>query len=79
MEIRLRTDLMPPPEERRRLRIAAGFTGAELATAIGVSSASVYAWETGRRTPTGLQRSAYLEALSGIVRQLDARGFSDVT
>lgn len=74
MEIRLRTDPTPPPAERRRLRIAAGLTGVELATAIGVSPASVYAWEKGTRTPTGLQRAAYVRALQEIRAQLEGSG-----
>jgi transcriptional regulator with XRE-family HTH domain len=74
VDIRLRTDAMPPPEERRRLRIAAGLTGIELAAAISVSPASIYNWETDKRSPTGLQRAAYLRALDEIGEQLDARG-----
>ncbi len=77
MDIRLRTDAMPAPEERRRLRIAAGLTGIELAAAISVSPASIYNWETDKRTPTGLQKAAYLEALDRIREQLEARGTGD--
>lgn len=80
MEIRLRTDLMPPLEERRRLRNAAGLSGVELATAIGVSPASVYAWEKGTRKPTGLQRRAYRQALLDLARwkgEEDGQGWSN--
>jgi transcriptional regulator with XRE-family HTH domain len=77
MKIRRRTDAMPPPEERRRLRIAAGLTGVELAAAISVSPASIYNWETDKRTPTGLQKAAYLEALNTIREQLELRDTSD--
>jgi DNA-binding transcriptional regulator YiaG len=71
MEIEIRQESLPPVPERRRLRAAAGLTGIELAVAMGVSPASVYAWETGRRTPTGLQKAAYLEALSQIRAELE--------
>jgi DNA-binding transcriptional regulator YiaG len=74
MRIQIHSDPLPAPEERRRLREAAGLTGVNLAAAIGVSPASVYAWETGARTPTGLQRTAYLKALQRIVTQLEERG-----
>lgn len=77
MDIRLRTDPMPPPTERRRLRLAAGLTGVELAAAISVSPASIYNWETNARTPTGLPRVAYLKALNEIKEQLEARGDTD--
>ena len=71
MEIEIRQEKLPPLSERRRLRAAAGLTGIELAVAMGVSPASVYAWETGRRTPTGLQKAAYLEALGQIRAELE--------
>ena len=71
MEIEIRQEKLPPLSERRRLRAAAGLTGIELAVAMGVSPASVYAWETGRRTPTGLQKAAYLEALRQISAELE--------
>ena len=43
MKISIRHDTLPSPTERRRLRTAAGLTGIELAVAMGVSPASVYA------------------------------------
>jgi DNA-binding transcriptional regulator YiaG len=54
---------LPSPTERRRLRVDAGLTVAQLATAIGVAPASVSAWEAGERAPQGVHRSAYAEAL----------------
>ena len=74
MKISIRHDTLPSPTERRRLRTAAGLTGIELAVAMGVSPASVYAWETGRRRPTGLQKSAYVEALRQISAELEGAG-----
>ncbi len=71
MEIEIRQENLPPVAERRRLRAAAGLTGIELAVAMGVSPASVYAWETGRRAPAGLQRAAYIRALKTIKAKLE--------
>ena len=71
MDIKIRQQKLPPLAERRRLRTAAGLTGIELAVAMGVSPASAYAWETGRRTPTGLQMKAYREALRQISAELE--------
>jgi DNA-binding XRE family transcriptional regulator len=56
-------EVLPAPEERRRLREAAGISGAELAAQIGVSPGSVYAWETTNRKPRGLLLDAYGMAL----------------
>lgn len=74
MELQTRQITLPTLPERRRLRTADGLTGVELAVAIGVSPASVYAWETGRRTPTGLQKAAYVEALRRLTELEDAAG-----
>ena len=54
---------LPSPSERRRLRVDAGLTVAQLATAIGVAPASVSAWEAGERVPQGIHRAAYAQAL----------------
>lgn len=77
MSIKIRSEPLPTPMERRRLRIAAGLTGIELAAAISVSPASIYNWESNTRTPTGLQRVAYLKALNEIREQLEAQGDPD--
>ncbi|MFE6285009.1 helix-turn-helix domain-containing protein [Streptomyces sp. NPDC057877] len=55
---------LPPPQERRRLRDAAGLTQAQLAARVGVSRATVRAWETGRTTPHGRKREAYAKLLA---------------
>lgn len=74
MNIKVRRESLPAVAERRRLREAAGLTGIELAVAMGVSPASVYAWETGSRAPTGLQKTAYIEALRQISAELEDAG-----
>jgi transcriptional regulator with XRE-family HTH domain len=77
MSIKIRTEPFPSPEQRRKLRVDAGLTGIELAAAISVSPASIYNWENNTRTPTGLQRVAYLKALDEIREQLEAQGDTD--
>jgi transcriptional regulator with XRE-family HTH domain len=60
--------VLPAQKERRRLRVAAGLSGAALAADIGVSPASVYGWETSGREPKGLLREAYARALQELAR-----------
>ncbi|MET8661379.1 helix-turn-helix transcriptional regulator [Streptomyces griseus] len=57
---------MPPPEERLRLREAAGLTRAQVATAVGVARGTVLAWETGKSDPTPPGRLRYLRLLEGL-------------
>ncbi|MGW4629726.1 helix-turn-helix transcriptional regulator [Streptomyces rubiginosohelvolus] len=56
---------MPPPEERLRLREAAGLTRAQVATAVGVARGTVLAWET-KSDPTPPGRLPYLRLLEGL-------------
>ncbi|MFL0028478.1 helix-turn-helix transcriptional regulator [Streptomyces sp. NBUL23] len=57
---------LPPPEERLRLREAAGLTRAQVATAVGVARGTVLAWETGKSDPTPPGRLRYLRLLEGL-------------
>jgi DNA-binding transcriptional regulator YiaG len=57
---------LPPPPVRRDIRRMAGVSMADLADALGVSTASVSLWETGRRTPRHAHLLAYSEALSAL-------------
>ncbi|MFH8338822.1 sigma factor-like helix-turn-helix DNA-binding protein [Streptomyces sp. AM6-12] len=57
---------LPPPQERRRLRQARSLTQAQLARRLGVARATVRAWESGRRAPTGAEGRAYTEFLGAI-------------
>ncbi|CAM5695831.1 helix-turn-helix domain-containing protein [Streptomyces aurantiogriseus] len=59
---------LPPPEERRRLRETGSLTQAQLAERLGVSRATVRAWETGRTSPRGRQREAYAHLLTSLAR-----------
>ncbi|WP_435863946.1 sigma factor-like helix-turn-helix DNA-binding protein [Streptomyces spongiicola] len=55
---------LPPPKERRRLREAKALSEAELAEVLGVTKATVRAWETGRGDPRGRKREAYATLLA---------------
>nr|WP_104788410.1 helix-turn-helix domain-containing protein [Streptomyces sp. QL37]PPQ59274.1 DNA-directed RNA polymerase sigma-70 factor [Streptomyces sp. QL37] len=50
---------LPSPKERRRLREARALSEEQVATAVGVTPATVRAWETGRTSPRGRRRTAY--------------------
>lgn len=50
---------LPSPKERRRLREAKALSEEQIATAVGVTRATVRSWETGRATPRGRKREAY--------------------
>ncbi|MFD8986231.1 helix-turn-helix domain-containing protein, partial [Streptomyces sp. NPDC059564] len=54
---------LPSPKERRRLREAAQLSHEEVATAVGVTAATVRSWETGRTEPRGRKREAYASLL----------------
>lgn len=62
---------LPPPADRARLRKAQKLTQAQVAQGIGVSVASVSAWETpGRWEPRGPVRELYAELLRRIAARL---------
>ncbi|WP_427920448.1 helix-turn-helix domain-containing protein [Streptomyces sp. cg40] len=63
---------LPPPKERRRLREAASLTQAQLAERVGVSRATVRAWETGRTSPRGRKRDAYAQLLNDLAEDSPA-------
>ncbi|WP_406093455.1 helix-turn-helix domain-containing protein [Streptomyces sp. NBC_01013] len=50
---------LPTPKERRRLREAKSLSEEQVAAAVGVTRATVRAWETGRTSPRGRKREAY--------------------
>ncbi|MGH3905754.1 MAG: helix-turn-helix domain-containing protein [Pseudonocardiaceae bacterium] len=64
---------MPPPTERRRLRIALGIRQRELAEEISVSVQTVWAWEQGRSEPAGINRERYATVLSEMQKILNSR------
>lgn len=54
---------LPSPKECRRLREARALSEQQVATAVGVTPATVRAWETGRTSPRGRRRAAYARLL----------------
>ncbi|MFJ6478651.1 MULTISPECIES: helix-turn-helix domain-containing protein [unclassified Streptomyces] len=54
---------LPAPKERRRLREAAELTHDEVASAVGVTAATVRSWESGRTDPRGRKRELYMQFL----------------
>lgn len=56
---------LPSLKERRRLREAQSLSQADVATAVGVTRATVRSWENGRTTPRGTTRDAYARLLTG--------------
>ncbi|MFC8489881.1 helix-turn-helix domain-containing protein [Streptomyces sp. NPDC057235] len=54
---------LPTPKERRRLREALALSEEQVAEAMGVTRATVKAWETGRSAPRGRKREAYARLL----------------
>lgn len=60
---------MPPPEERARLREAAGVSQARVAQVLSTSTQTVRNWEAGRSEPRPPRRQAYLRLLEGWAAQ----------
>ncbi|MGW4704600.1 helix-turn-helix domain-containing protein [Streptomyces sp. NPDC004285] len=58
-----RSDTLPTPKERRRLREALALSEEQVAEAMGVTKATVRSWETGRSAPRGRKREAYARLL----------------
>ncbi|MFI9649395.1 telomere-associated protein Tap [Streptomyces sp. NPDC052040] len=54
---------LPPPAERRRLRLAHGLTLDEVAAALQVRRATVSGWEVGKTEPRPPERDAYARML----------------
>ncbi|MEE1732724.1 helix-turn-helix transcriptional regulator, partial [Streptomyces sp. BE282] len=54
---------LPPPAERKRLRVAHGLTLDEVAAALDVRRATVSGWEAGRTEPRPPEREGYARLL----------------
>lgn len=54
---------LPPPSERRAIRVAARVSLQRLARAVGVTRQTIALWETGRAAPRDAHLDAYLNAL----------------
>ncbi|ANW21875.1 transcriptional regulator [Streptomyces clavuligerus] len=55
---------LPSAKERRKLREARSMSEQEVAAALGVTRATVRAWESGRSDPRGRRRAAYAKLLA---------------
>ncbi|MFD9124318.1 telomere-associated protein Tap [Kitasatospora sp. NPDC059571] len=61
---------LPEPAEREWLRTEYGLTKAETAKALGISTSTFTAWESGQRDPQGEGRAAYAKLLDGMAARL---------
>ncbi|MEV6688253.1 helix-turn-helix domain-containing protein [Streptomyces sp. NPDC051130] len=59
-------DTLPHPDERKRLREAAGLSQDQIAKALSVRRETVTSWETGRTAPRPPKRAAYARLLQGL-------------
>ncbi|MER7466173.1 helix-turn-helix transcriptional regulator [Streptomyces sp. NPDC097981] len=59
-------DPLPHPDERKRLREAAGLSQEQIANALSVRRETVTSWETGRTAPRAPKRAAYARLLEGL-------------
>ncbi|OEJ22439.1 telomere-associated protein Tap [Streptomyces subrutilus] len=59
-------DPLPHPDERKRLREAAGLSQDQIAKALFVRRETVTSWETGRTSPRPPKRAAYARLLEGL-------------
>ncbi|MET7680409.1 DUF6879 family protein [Streptomyces sp. NPDC005423] len=57
---------LPPPPERRRLRVAHGLSQEQIAGALKVRRATVSGWEAGRTEPRRPEREAYARLLHAL-------------
>ncbi|MEU9101679.1 helix-turn-helix transcriptional regulator [Streptomyces sp. NPDC048361] len=64
--------VLPSPDERVRLREAAGLTQAAVAQALGARVPSIEAWEAGRAEPKAERLEAYRRLLEGLARRYPA-------
>ncbi|MFE2875134.1 helix-turn-helix domain-containing protein [Streptomyces roseus] len=63
---------LPEPDERRRLRERWGLSTRQVATAFGVTPATVRSWEHGRSAPRGSRKEAYRRFLAGLAQHGEA-------
>ncbi|MEU8541775.1 sigma factor-like helix-turn-helix DNA-binding protein [Streptomyces sp. NPDC048717] len=61
--------VLPSPKERRRLREALALSEEQVARALGVTRATVRAWEAGRASPKGRQRREAYARLLGVYEE----------
>ncbi|MER5777631.1 helix-turn-helix domain-containing protein [Streptomyces sp. NPDC002039] len=71
-------DPLPHPDERKRLREAAGLSQDQIAKALGVRRETVTSWETGRTAPRPPKRAAYARLLEGLAALRPVNGVNAV-
>ncbi|MGW1463021.1 helix-turn-helix domain-containing protein [Streptomyces sp. NPDC002308] len=67
---------LPSPKERRRLREAKSLSEEQVASAVGVTPATVRSWESGRSAPQGRKRAAYAQLIGYTGQRPVRRGSS---
>ncbi|MEV8529278.1 helix-turn-helix domain-containing protein [Streptomyces sp. NPDC052000] len=65
-------DILPSPQVRQQLRVAAGLTQAEVADAIGVKRVAVARWEAGLTKPHRGNRVTYAHFLRRLAEKYPA-------
>ncbi|MET8205892.1 helix-turn-helix transcriptional regulator [Streptomyces sp. NPDC005373] len=65
-------DALPAPDERKRLREAAGLSQDQVANALNVRRETVTGWEAGRTEPRPPKRAAYVRLLDGLTARFPA-------
>nr|WSW49508.1 helix-turn-helix domain-containing protein [Streptomyces sp. NBC_01001] len=71
-------DPLPHPDERKRLREAAGLSQDQIAKALSVRRETVTSWETGRTAPRPPKRAAYARLLEGLATLHPVNGVNGV-
>ncbi|MBT2447999.1 helix-turn-helix transcriptional regulator, partial [Streptomyces sp. ISL-43] len=71
-------DALPHPDERKRLREAAGLSQDQIAQALSVRRETVTSWETGRTAPRPPKRAAYARLLNGLAELHPVNGVNGV-
>ncbi|MEU9148164.1 helix-turn-helix domain-containing protein [Streptomyces sp. NPDC048349] len=71
-------DPLPHPDERKRLREAAGLSQDQIAKALLVRRETVTSWETGRTSPRPPKRAAYARLLEGLATLHPVNGVNAV-
>ncbi|MFE2170099.1 telomere-associated protein Tap [Streptomyces sp. NPDC059447] len=71
-------DALPHPDERKRLREAAGLSQDQIAKALSVRRETVTSWEIGRTAPRPPKRAAYARLLEGLATLHPVNGVNAV-
>lgn len=64
---------LPPPAERRAIRIAAGVSQLKIAREIGASAPAVGVWERGPYDPSDRFRVPYAKLLAALKKAVEQR------